>query len=340
MPDVDDGMDITGDSDEDYVGGGFDEAAYDVFAEDEETPPDSGKTPPDDSTGAETPPETPAGDTAAAPETPQGQGTETPPETPEPPEDPAFDELQALRRQNEQMATNLQLMQAQMQQIMQGQAPPAQGQQTAQQAMETASNDYGINMDEIDQPSEDEWAENPNKAMAKVMTQVNAKVADKIKSGVTQEVSQGVMQQLQQQQQIQQAQQQGIRNALELVPEAASRPEVQETYNQIMANPANAALRQIPNGSFFAVLAAANVHGLSPVTARQQAQQQGRQQGAQAERSRQQRLKAGVMQTGGKGGQATVTLSPRERTVAKQMGLSAKQYADALQAQQGGSNNG
>jgi hypothetical protein len=329
MPDIlDDEMDISSSTDDDYVGAGFEGTAYDVFEDDDDDQPpasnkDAAAPPPPP------PPAEPAGD----------QDADLPPAdevAAEPPEDETYDELKALRQRNDELAANLQMMQAQVQQMMQ--APPPQREQTPDGLAKSLgdAHEYGINMDEIDKPTEDEWGEDPNRAMAKVMTQINAKIADKVKSGVATEVSQTVMSNLQRAQQAQQAQRQGIANALELVPEAANNDEVRQTFQAIMDNPQNRALRDSPNGTFMAVLAAANLHGLSPITARQTAQQEGRQQGAQAERSRQARLKSGVMQQGGRGGKSSVALSPRERAVAKQMGLTPKAYADALDAHRGG----
>jgi phage I-like protein len=62
---------------------------------------------------------------------------------------------------------------------------------------------------------------------------------------------------------------------------------------------------------------------------KQQGVKEGQRLGAQAERSRQQRLKSGTMNTGGKGGQSTVVLSAEQRRVAKMMGVSPESYAEA-----------
>jgi hypothetical protein len=215
-------------------------------------------------------------------------------------------------------------MQARMQQMAQAPPVPPAAQQQMEQAREKASK-YGIDLDDLDLPKEDDWAENPNQALGKVLKQVNAKIAERIEEGV----SSKVLGTIDRRQQVQANQQQSIQSAVGLYPQAQGNQAVMQTAGQILSNPQNAALRSMPMGPFFALVAAASVHGLSPVTAQQTAQKQGREQGAQAERSRQQRLKSGAMNTGGKEGGSTIKLDPMQKKIAKQMGVTEKAYAEA-----------
>ena len=250
----------------------------------------------------------------------------------EPPEDPAFEDLKRMRQELDQARTAMMQMQAQMQQVMQAAMPQANQQAQQRQAAPPQDKPPSIDLDDIDMPSEQDWAENPSEAAKKINAQVARKVAEAVERGV----SEKVMGNLTERERIRAQQQQSFRSAASLYPDAANNPAVLQTAEEILANPANADLRKMPMGPFFAIAAAASVHGISPVTAQQQGMQQGMQQGAQAERSRQNRLRTGAMNTGGKEGQSTISLDPTQKRIAKQMGISEKAYAEGLEATKGG----
>ena len=320
-------VDISGAEAKEYAGGGFEDpfAFADISGE-----ATTGEDEDQQQTGAEDEQTAQGGtETAGGEETQtkaeEGQAGDEGDMPPEPPEDKTFESVTRLQKELDQTRAAMMEMQARMQQMAQGMqqqapVPPAQQQQAAQQ------NKQAISLDDIDLPSEDDWAENPNEAAKKINAQVAAKIAAAVERGV----SEKVVGTINQRQAVQQQQMQALQSAVNLYPEAAKNDSVWHTADQILNNPANAALKQMPMGPFFAFSAAASVHGVSPVTASQQAQQQGMQQGAQAERQRQQRLKSGAMNTGGKEGQSTINLDPTHRRVAKQMGLSDKAYAEGL----------
>jgi len=322
-------VEIGGDDDKDYSGGGFEDpfGFPDAIIEDDDQDQEEGASgeKAEADTGEKAEQETSGQESQ---ETEDGGEIETPPE---PPEDTTFEALSKAQQQIEALQTELYRMQGQMQQMAQSPPmPPAQQQAMAQAKAE--ADKYGIDMDDLDLPGEEDWAEDPNTAAKKIVAQVNSKIAEKIEAGV----SSKILGTIQQQQQVQHAQQQSIQSAVGMYPQAAKDRAVYDTATKIYNAPANAPLKSMPMGPYFALVAAAGLHGMVPVTAAEAANKAGVNMGATSERSRQQRLKQGAMNTGGKEGKSTIKLSPTQLNVAKQMGLSPKAYAEGLKATKGG----
>ncbi len=243
----------------------------------------------------------------------------------EPADDPQFELFRQLQAQNEQLTQAVVGLNAKVDAL---QAPAA-----AHKPGTDGPNDTELALDDAPMPTDRDWAADPNKAsematkhhLAKMQAKINASI-DKRLSAASEETTAATR--------LRQQQDEGWESAVKICPELniEGHP-IRVTAAKILNNEANG-LSKLAMGPWLAASSAMTVNGYVPKMAQKDALQQGQQQGAAAERDRQGRLKAGVMNTGGKGGGTTITMDAEHKRTAKTMGVSEKAYAEALKANQ------
>ena len=222
--------------------------------------------------------------------------------------------MKALKLQNEQLGQALVQLNNQVQQLTGKIQQPTPGQATPADDHEEQI------MDEAGLPSEADWGDDPTEAAKKVVSVILAKERERLDKKVDKKV--GELSQAQQQQLVLQTEQDKAWNAaVNACPElAVEGSKVREVAGQLF-NDESLGLKKSPIGPY---VAAQTAMGMLGYTNRAQ------RQGAEAERDRQQRLRSGVMNAGGKGGKSSVTLSAKQRAMAKRMGVKPESYAEAV----------
>jgi len=297
---------ILGDEEEQDVPGGFND-------------PLTGEPPPQETQTKEDNPDEAAADESEKAEAAGDQGDQEPgAQTEETPE--TIDYAQLLKESEEKRRAEISALTGQIQTLS---STVAQLQQKPEP--ETKEEEDPV----FEMPTDEELANDPRGALARVMEQRDAAWQKRLDKALTDKIGEAERTRTEQAN-IQSQQQKAWQTSVALCPELDQEgSEVRNTMAQVYHQ---GGLKDVPMGPFYASAVAMVIHGKVPQQGEAAATDKAREEGAALERTRQDRVKKGAMHGGGKGGgQNKVQLSPEHRAAARNIGVSEKAYAEALQ---------